>query len=73
MKSTDIDRLLQEISAIIALIGSYDEGNGRLTLEGRRRLHRLFELKMRLASAMSDNNRRLQRAQQNAVRKTGSD
>ncbi len=71
MKSSDIDRLLQEISAIIAVIGSYDEGNGQLTLEGRRRLHRLFELKMRLASAMHDNNRRLQAAQQKALKETG--
>jgi len=70
MKSSDIDRLLQEITAIIGLIGSYDEGNGQLTLAGRRRLHRLFELKMQLASAMHENNRRVRQAQNNASKKT---
>ncbi len=71
MRNSEIDRLLQEISAIIALIGSYDEGNGQLTMEGRRRLHRLFELKMQLASALHENNRRVNVAQENAIRKTG--
>ncbi|GEM_PF-3517533 len=72
MKSSDIDRLLAEISAIVALIGSYDEGSGQLTLEGRRRLHRLFELKMQLASAMCEKqDHRLVGEQGAAVKKAG--
>ncbi len=71
MRSSEIDRLLEEINAIIALIGSYDQGRGRLTREGRRRLHRLFELKMRLAGAVHEKNRNLQLAEGKEMRKAG--